>query len=48
MTPEQRKALSETNSPVFSVSLKDTEVIEKTYLTFMVKVRGDPKPKIRL
>nr|XP_019933189.2 obscurin isoform X5 [Aedes albopictus] len=47
LTPEQRKALSETNSPVFSVSLKDTEVIEKTYLTFMVKVRGDPKPKIR-
>ncbi|EAT34172.1 AAEL013559-PA [Aedes aegypti] len=44
---QQRKALSETNSPVFSVSLKDTEVIEKTYLTFMVKVRGDPKPKIR-
>ncbi|XP_062553317.1 obscurin isoform X3 [Armigeres subalbatus] len=47
LTPEQRKALTETNSPVFSVSLKDTEVIEKTYLTFMVKVKGDPKPKIR-
>ncbi|XP_050073153.1 obscurin isoform X1 [Anopheles maculipalpis] len=47
LTPEQRKALSESNSPVFSVQLKDTEVIEKTYLTFMVKVKGDPAPKVR-
>ncbi|XP_053686874.1 obscurin [Sabethes cyaneus] len=39
--------LADTNSPVFLVKLKDTEVIEKTYLTFMVKVKGDPKPKIR-
>lgn len=40
--------MSESNAPVFSVQLKDTEVVEKTYLTFMVKVRGDPMPKIRL
>uniref|UniRef100_A0A182J430 Muscle M-line assembly protein unc-89 n=1 Tax=Anopheles atroparvus TaxID=41427 RepID=A0A182J430_ANOAO len=47
LTPEQRKAMSESNSPVFSIQLKDTEVIEKTYLTFMVKVKGDPSPKVR-
>ncbi|XP_058464862.1 obscurin isoform X3 [Malaya genurostris] len=47
LTPEQRKALSETNAPVFIVKMKGTEVVEKTYLTFMVKVKGDPKPKIR-
>ncbi|XP_055536222.1 obscurin isoform X8 [Wyeomyia smithii] len=47
LTPQQRKAMAETNSPVFLVKLKDTEVIEKTYLTFMVKAKGDPKPKIR-
>ncbi|XP_065086396.1 obscurin isoform X3 [Ochlerotatus camptorhynchus] len=47
LTPEQRKALAETNAPVFTVTLKDTEVIEKTYLTYMVKVKGDPQPKIR-
>ncbi|XP_053676585.1 obscurin [Anopheles nili] len=47
LTKEQRKALAETNSPVFSIQLKDTEVIEKTYLTFMVKVKGDPAPKVR-
>ncbi|XP_049294890.1 obscurin isoform X7 [Anopheles funestus] len=47
LTPEQRKAMSESNSPVFSIQLKDTEVIEKTYLTFMVKVKGDPAPKVR-
>lgn len=37
----------ETNAPYFEVSLKDTEIIENTFLTFMVKVKGDPKPKIR-
>lgn len=27
--------------------MKDTEVIENTFLTFMVKVKGDPTPKVR-
>lgn len=27
--------------------MKDTEVIENTLLTFMVKVKGEPTPKIR-
>ncbi|XP_055610564.1 obscurin isoform X2 [Uranotaenia lowii] len=47
LTPEQRKAMTETNSPIFTVELTSAEVIEKTYLTFMVKVKGDPAPKIR-
>lgn len=47
MTAEKRQELSETNAPYFEVKLKDTEVIESTLLTFMVKVKGDPKPKIR-
>lgn len=37
----------ETNAPYFEVKLKDTEIIENTMLTFMVKVKGDPKPKVR-
>lgn len=47
VTPEKRKELQETNAPYFEVRLKDTEVIENTFLTFMVKVKGDPKPKVR-
>lgn len=47
VSPERRQSLIETNAPYFEVSLKDTEIIENTLLTFMVKVKGDPKPKIR-
>lgn len=39
--------MSETNAPHFTVQLKNTEVIENTVLTFMVEVKGDPKPRIR-
>lgn len=34
--------------PQFSVELRNTEVIENTFLTFMVKVKGEPKPKVKL
>lgn len=47
MSPEKRKELTDLNAPYFEVRLKDTEIIENTLLTFMVKVKGDPKPKIR-
>lgn len=45
MTDEQR---AELNKPVFLVQLKDTEVMEDTYLRFMVKLKGEPKPTIVL
>lgn len=47
MTDEQRKELQESNAPFFEVSLKDTSIIENTFLTFMVKVKGSPNPKVR-
>lgn len=47
-TEEEKKALSETNAPHFTISLKDTEVLENTYLTYMVQVKGDPNPRVRL
>jgi hypothetical protein len=47
VTAEKRQELAETNAPYFEVKLKDTEVIENTYLTFMVKVKGEPTPKVR-
>ncbi|KAG5678438.1 hypothetical protein PVAND_008111 [Polypedilum vanderplanki] len=47
LSDEKRKELSEANCPYFEVKLKDTEVIENTFLTFMVKVKGEPTPKVR-
>lgn len=40
---------SKTNvSPAFLVSLKDAEMIENTLFRFMIKILGDPKPKVQL
>ncbi|KAL7050000.1 hypothetical protein ACKWTF_003934 [Chironomus riparius] len=47
LSDEKRKELTETNAPYFEIKLKDTEVIENTFLTFMVKVKGEPTPKVR-
>lgn len=48
VTSEERKARAEANSPIFLVRLKDTELLESTYLRFMVKVKGDPNPDLKL
>ncbi|XP_029048165.2 obscurin-like isoform X4 [Osmia bicornis bicornis] len=47
LTPEEKKARAEANSPIFLVRLKDTELLENTYLRFMVKVKGDPNPDMK-
>ncbi|KRF85677.1 uncharacterized protein Dvir_GJ19688, isoform B [Drosophila virilis] len=39
---------SKTNvPPAFLVSLKDAEMIENTLFRFMIKILGDPKPKVQ-
>lgn len=48
VTPEEKKARAEANAPIFLVRLKDTELLENTYLRFMVKVKGDPNPEMKL
>ena len=48
VSEEQKRELAEVNSPHFSIRLKDTEVLESTFLRFMVKVKGDPQPRIKL
>ena len=48
VTDEERRQRAEANHPVFLVKLKDTELLENTYLRFMVKVKGDPNPTVRL
>ncbi|CAG5100186.1 Similar to Unc-89: Obscurin (Drosophila melanogaster), partial [Cotesia congregata] len=47
LTTEERKAKAEAKAPVFLVRLKDTELLENTYLRFMVKVKGDPTPDVK-
>jgi hypothetical protein len=48
VSAEKQRELQEANTPYFEVQLKDTHIIENTYLTFMVKVKGSPAPKVRL
>ncbi|XP_033229348.1 obscurin isoform X3 [Belonocnema kinseyi] len=47
LTPEERKARADGNKPFFLVSLKDTELLENTYLRFMIKVTGNPNPDLK-
>ncbi|CAG9796854.1 unnamed protein product [Diatraea saccharalis] len=47
LTPEQRRERNALNAPYFLVALKDTEIMENTYLRFMVKVKGDPNPDVK-
>ncbi|XP_031784412.1 obscurin isoform X6 [Nasonia vitripennis] len=46
-TAEEKKARADANSPIFLVRLKDTELLENTYLRFMIKIKGDPAPDLK-
>lgn len=48
MSPEEKKARAEANAPIFLVRLKDTELLQNTYLRFMIKVKGEPNPEVKL
>lgn len=45
---EEKKRLVDQNIPYFAIRLTDIEVMESTFLRFMVKVLGEPQPKIQL
>ncbi|CAH0405571.1 unnamed protein product [Chilo suppressalis] len=47
LTAEERRERNALNAPYFLVALKDTEILENTYLRFMVKVKGDPNPDVK-
>ncbi|KAL4713897.1 hypothetical protein ACJJTC_015551 [Scirpophaga incertulas] len=47
LTSEERRERNALNAPYFLVALKDTEILENTYLRFMVKVKGDPNPEVK-
>ncbi|XP_025269387.1 obscurin isoform X6 [Camponotus floridanus] len=47
LSPEEQKARAEANAPIFLVRLKDTELLQNTYLRFMIKVKGNPNPEVK-
>ncbi|CAB3240106.1 unnamed protein product [Arctia plantaginis] len=47
LTAEERKERNALKAPYFLVALKDTAIMENTYLRFMVKVKGDPNPEVK-
>ncbi|XP_022821456.1 obscurin isoform X5 [Spodoptera litura] len=47
LTAEERRERNALKAPYFLVALKDTEIMENTYLRFMVKVKGDPNPEVK-
>lgn len=48
VTADERRERNASKAPYFLVALKDTEILENTYLRFMVKVKGDPNPEVKL
>lgn len=47
-TAEEKKSYAQQNTPFFAVRLRDAEIMENTFLRFMVKIIGEPTPKIQL
>ncbi|VEN40593.1 unnamed protein product [Callosobruchus maculatus] len=43
---QERAERAKTDKPEFLVSMKDAELLEDTYLRFMVKVVGEPNPEV--
>nr|CAD7572365.1 unnamed protein product [Timema californicum] len=47
LTAEEKQLRAEANAPLFLVKLKDTELLENTFLRFMIKVKGSPNPALQ-
>ena len=48
VTPEEKKAREESNHPVFMVRLRDSELILGSTASFMIHVKGNPNPDVKL
>lgn len=48
VTPEEKEKRAAEQGAQIMVRFKDTEVMEETYLRFLVQVKGDPAPVITL
>ena len=48
VTEEERRERRERHLPHFVIRLKDTEILERASVVFMVKAEGQPEPTIEL
>jgi len=48
VTQEEKDKRADEKGAQIMVRFKDTEVLEETYLRFLIKVKGDPPPVIKL
>jgi hypothetical protein len=48
VTPAERKERESSNQPVFLVKLRNSELIIDSTASFMVHVRGNPNPDVKL
>lgn len=48
MTPAEKKEREESNHPVFLVKLRDSEIIHGSTASFMIHVKGNPNPDVKL
>ncbi|XP_066256138.1 obscurin isoform X9 [Euwallacea similis] len=46
LSTDEREERAKSDHPEFLISMKDAELLENTYLRFMVKVVGEPNPDI--
>lgn len=48
VSDEEKRAQAKATSPVFLVQLKDADLLEGTHARFMIRVNGNPMPKLEL
>lgn len=48
VSADEKKARAKANAPIFAVKLADTELLENTHARFMIEIKANPLPKLRL
>jgi len=48
VSADEKKARAKANAPIFAVKLADTQLLENTHARFMIEIKANPLPKLRL
>lgn len=48
VSADEKKSRAKTNAPVFAVKLADSQLLENTHARFMIEIKGNPLPKLKL
>lgn len=48
VSADEKKARAKANAPVFAVKLADTQLLENTHARFLIEIKGNPIPKLKL